>query len=341
MKEMRDEIIKNETEEKPHAVMNEDAVTEEKPHAVMNEDAVTEEKPHAVMNEDYVTEEEFLAAYRPGDYEKPSVAVDMAIFSAADKKEENYRKLPEKELRLLMIRRGGHPFKGHWALPGGFVEPDENTESAAARELMEETGVDNIYLEQLYTFSDPHRDPRTWVMSCSYLALVDSSKINVEAGDDAERASWFSVRLDIESRQIREYDGGFEKTVDLRLELKNGDTSIGALVRHTIVRLDCGTKEKYEILENDGIAFDHAKIITYAILRLRGKVQYTDIALNLVPEYFTLTQLQQIYEIILGKPLIKAAFRRKYGILAEPTEMQTSDAGHRPSQLFRRKWLTE
>ena len=70
-------------------------------------------------------------------------------------------------------------------------------------------------------------------------------------------------------------------------------------------------------------------------------MQYTDIALNLVPEYFTLTQLQQIYEIILGKPLIKAAFRRKYGILAEPTQMQTSDAGHRPSQLFRRKWLTE
>ena len=175
MKEMRDEMIKNETEEKPHAVMN--------------EDAVTEEKPHTVINEDDVTEEEFLAAYRPGDYEKPSVAVDMAIFSAADKKEENYRKLPEKELRLLMIRRGGHPFKGHWALPGGFVEPDENTESAAARELMEETGVDNIYLEQLYTFSDPHRDPRTWVMSCSYLALVDSSKINVEAGDDAEEGS--------------------------------------------------------------------------------------------------------------------------------------------------------
>ncbi len=288
-----------------------------------------------------LTEKEFLDAYRPGDYEKPSVAVDMAIFSAADKKEENYRKLPEKELRLLLICRGGHPCLGCWALPGGFVEPEENTEQAAARELKEETGVENIYLEQLYTFSDPHRDPRTWVMSCSYLALIDSSKVNIEAGDDAERALWFSVKLNIESQQTREYDGGFGKTTDLRLEMKNGDTVLSALVRHSVTRYDCGTSEKYEILENNGIAFDHAKIITYAILRLRGKVQYTDIALNLVPEYFTLTQLQQIYEIILGKPLIKAAFRRKYGILAEPTELQTSDAGHRPSQLFRRKWLTE
>ncbi len=288
-----------------------------------------------------LTEEQFLASYHPGDYPKPSVAVDMAIFSAADKKEDNYRKLPEKELKLLMIKRGGHPCIGTWALPGGFVEPDETTEQSALRELHEETGVDNIYLEQLYTFSDPHRDPRTWVMSCSYIALINSENLNVEAGDDAKDAQWFTVKLDTVSQHTSEYDGGFEKNTEYSLKLLSGDTVLSAVISHSFIRSSNGSQNKYEIIKNDGIAFDHAKIITYAVLRLRGKVQYTDIALNLMPEYFTLTQLQQVYEIILGKPLIKAPFRRKYCMLAEPTDKQTADAGHRPSQLFRKKWMSD
>ena len=147
-----------------------------------------------------LTEEEYLCAYRPGDYEKPSVAVDMVIFTAMAEENENYRKLPEKELKILLIKRGGHPYLGSWALPGGFVEPDETTEQAAARELEEETGIKDIYLEQLYTFSDPGRDPRTWVMSCSYIALVDSSKLDVKAGDDADRAEWFSIEFEQEEK---------------------------------------------------------------------------------------------------------------------------------------------
>ena len=115
-----------------------------------------------------LTEEQFLASYRPGDYERPSVAADMVIFTVTDAEEENYRKLAKKELRILLIRRGGHPYLGCWALPGGFVRPTETTEQAAARELREETGVSEVYLEQLYTFSKPDRDPRTRVMSCSY-----------------------------------------------------------------------------------------------------------------------------------------------------------------------------
>ena len=289
-----------------------------------------------------LTEQEYLAAYRPGDYVKPSVAVDMVIFSTADKKTENYRLLPKKELKLLLIKRSGHPCLGSWALPGGFVEPDETTEQAAMRELKEETNVENIYLEQLYTFSDPERDPRTWVMSCSYLALIDSSKVNVTAGDDAASALWFSVSLDTVPVSIENHENGFTKVTDYRLTLSDGDINLSATVRHTLDRNDTGACNRYVITENNGIAFDHARIICYAIERLRGKVQYTDIALNLVPEYFTLTELQQIYEIILGKPLIKAPFRRKFGtLLAEPTDKQTSDAGHRPSRLFKRKWMTE
>lgn len=288
-----------------------------------------------------LTEAEFLAAYRPGDYVKPSVAVDMVIFSVGEKKESNYRKLAEKELRVLMIRRAGHPCLGCWALPGGFVEPDETTEQAAVRELMEETGVKNIYLEQLYTFSEPKRDPRTWVMSCSYLALIDSEKVTVSAGDDASNAAWFTVRLETVSQDIHEQHDGFCKTTDYLLTLSEEEITLTATIRHTYIRNNNGASNQYEIIENNGIAFDHARIISYAVERLRGKIQYTDIALNLVPEYFTLTELQQVYEVILGKKLIKAPFRRKYGILAEPTNRQTADAGHRPSQLFRKKWLTE
>ena len=289
-----------------------------------------------------LTEKEYLAAYRPGDYVKPSVAVDMVIFSAANKNTGNYRLLPQKELKILLIKRSGHPCLGAWALPGGFVEPNETTEQAAMRELKEETSVENIYLEQLYTFSDPGRDPRTWVMSCSYLALIDSSKVNVTAGDDAASASWFTLNLETTDVSFSEHENGFTRITDYHLLLTDGDIRLSTTVRHTVDRNDTGTCSRYDIAENNGIAFDHARIICYAVERLRGKVQYTDIALNLVPEYFTLTELQQIYEIILGKPLIKAPFRRKYGaLLAEPTDKQTSDAGHRPSRLFKRKWMSD
>lgn len=288
-----------------------------------------------------LTEKEFLAQYRPGDYERPSVATDMVIFTAKACQEDNYRKLPKKKLQILLIKRGGHPYINTWALPGGFVNPDETTEQAAKRELIEETGIDNIYLEQLYTFSDPHRDPRMWVMSCAYMALVDSEKINVSAGDDAKSAEWFDVSLKTEHTDINETANGFISVTDYILSLQKDNELLNAKVRLTKTRTDSGIDTKYEIILSNGLAFDHAKIITFAVLRLRGKVTYTDIALNLVPEYFTLTELQQIYEIILDKELLKAPFRRKYSILAEETDMFSKYAGHRPSQLFRKKWLTE
>lgn len=286
-----------------------------------------------------LTEQEFLASYHAGDYPRPSMAVDMVIFTAAEKKSDNYRKLPEKELQLLLIQRGGHPYLGSWALPGGFVEPDETTEQAAARELKEETGISDIYLEQLYTFSEPMRDPRTWVMSCSYLALADRSKLKIQAGDDADRTDWFTISFSEESQSASSVNGVFERTTIYQLQLTNGSTTLHSRVSRTYRRSENGSETVFDILDRGNLAFDHAKIITAAIIRLRGKVEYTDIALNLVPEYFTLTELQQVYEIILGKPLIKAPFRRKYAYLTDPTDMLTSDAGHRPSKLYRRKWM--
>lgn len=290
-----------------------------------------------LLDRDGLTEREFLDRYKPGDYERPSVAADMVIFTVTDAEADSYRKLPEKELRVLLIQRGGHPFLGKWALPGGFVRPDETTEQAAARELHEETGVEDVYLEQLYTFSDVGRDPRTWVMSCSYMALINSDQVKLQAGDDAADAAWFKVRYRL-MRESKELTGdGYIKTLQFELKLISEDAELTAVVEKTITVKPASTATVYTIVSNDGLAFDHTKIIALAIERLRGKVNYTDIALHLMPSLFTLTELQQVYEVILDKELLKAAFRRKVADLVAETDHYTENAGHRPSRLFRRK----
>lgn len=293
-----------------------------------------------IKDKNGLTEKEFLEKYRPGDYERPSVAVDTVIFTATQSDSRNYRRLPEKSLKILLIKRGGHPYLGQWALPGGFAEPYESTEQAAKRELFEETGVDGIYLEQLYTFSEPDRDPRMRVMSCSYMALADSSKIQLNAGDDAQSAEWFNISLEKTSETGSETDNGIEYRQEYALVLEKDDIRLTAALTHVVKKSCKGTEDNISIVKCDGIAFDHAKIITFALIRLRGKILYSDIALNLMPDEFTLTELQQVYEIILDKQLLKAPFRRKFGVLAKETDSVKKDAGHRPSRLFRKKWLT-
>ncbi len=289
-----------------------------------------------LRDKDGLTEQEFLAVYKPGDYPRPSVAADMVIFTVTDEDEENYRKLPEKELRLLLIRRGGHPYLGCWALPGGFVRPTETTEQAAVRELKEETGVDQVYLEQLYTFSQPGRDPRTWVMSCSYMALVDSSRMNIQAGDDADDAAWFKLTCRLRKRRGPD-DGQGSRPHDRGREIWEITLSHqDILLRALLEKSEKASFTECVILENEGLAFDHARIIAYGLERLRGKLQYTDLAFHLVPEYFTLRQLQQVYEVVLDRALPTAAFRRKVAAMVKETSACTENEGHRPSRLYQR-----
>lgn len=290
-----------------------------------------------MLDRDGLTEHQFLEQYRPGDYERPSVATDMVIFTVTAADEDNYRKLPQKELRLLLIQRGGHPFLGKWALPGGFVRPDETTEQAAARELSEETGVEDVHLEQLYTFSDIGRDPRTWVMSCCYMALVDSSQLQLQAGDDASNAAWFKVGYRLLREEKEPVPGGYVNTFRYELKLSSGEEELTAVVERIVTRTRRMTDTRYAVVSNDGLAFDHAKLIACAIRHLRGKVNDSDVALHLMPELFTLTELQQVYEVILDKELLKAAFRRKVAELVAETDHYTENAGHRPSRLYRRR----
>jgi len=280
------------------------------------------------------TEEQFIANYDISKYERPSVTVDMLVFTVTEEDKVNYRKLPEKALRLLMIKRGGHPFLGQWALPGGFVEMNESLDDAAERELKEETNIDHIYMEQLYTYGDIGRDPRTRVISTAYMSLVDSTLLNIQANDDAEDAMWFTVSCELEEEQKIIRDRGYLIERCFKLQLTNEENKLSAKIR--VIKTVEGkiTSIKREVLESNEIAFDHAKIIAYAIERLQSKIEYTDIAFNLMTDLFTLTQLQQVYEAILNTKLLKANFRRKIADMVIETKDYTKNAGHRPSKLF-------
>lgn len=208
------------------------------------------------------------------EYPRPALTVDCVVLGL-DLKEEN--------LMALLIRRDLEPFKGKWALPGGFVHMDETIEEAAIRELKEETGVGQVYLEQLYTFGALKRDPRERVVSVAYYALVKMEGHPVQAGSDAGDAAWFSLD------------------------------------------------------ELPELAFDHSVILETALTRLRGKISYQPIGFELLPEKFTLTQLQKLYEIILKKKLDKRNFRKKilsFNILESLNEVE-KDVSHRAAQLYR------
>lgn len=290
------------------------------------------------VNKRGLTEEEFLADYDVSQYDRPSLSVDMLIFTIADEEKKNYRRLPEKALRLLLVKRRNHPFMNCWALPGGFVQMEESIEEAARRVLNEETEIGDIYMEQLYTWGDVHRDPRTRVISTSYMALADSSRLSPDPGGDA---GWFTVTCTLHREQRTAIARGYVLQQLFKLNFLSEDESFSAMVRTVKTVKDKISRIERDIVECNGMAFDHAKIIEYAIMRLRSKIEYTDIAFNLMPELFTLTELQQVYEVILDTELLKANFRRKIADMVVETDEYKKNAGHRPSKLFRfnSKWM--
>ncbi|MDP4088867.1 MAG: NUDIX domain-containing protein [Bacillota bacterium] len=285
-----------------------------------------------IRNKQGLTEKEFLKGYDADIYKKPSLTVDMLIFTVMDEEEENYRKLPEKTLKILLVKRGDHPYLGKWALPGGFVAVEESLDEAAFRVLRAETNIDDIYMEQLYTWGDVDRDPRTRVISSSYMALVDNSSLKVKAGNDEEDARWFEVQYNLLEEKKAAAERGYIYEQLVEIKLRNESDELSARIK--ITENPDGSVCR-EIIESEGIAFDHGKFIQYAIDRLRNKIEYTNLAFNLMPELFTLTELQQVYEVILGRELLAAAFRRKIASMVIETNQFTKDAGHRPSKLFK------
>lgn len=285
-----------------------------------------------IKNKQGLTEDEFLKSYNPEVYKKPSLTVDMLIFTVMDEEKENYRRLPKKSLKILLVKRGDHPYLGKWALPGGFVSVEESLDEAALRVLTAETNIDDIYMEQLYTFGEVARDPRTRVISSSYMALIDYKSLNIKAGRDEEEAGWFNIDYKMleEKRAVTDKGTIYQEIIEIKLWNENEELSAKVKITE-----NPNGKITRDIIETLGIAFDHGKLIEYAVQRLRNKLEYTSLAFNLMPKLFTLTELQQVYEVILGKELLAAAFRRKVSNMVIETNEFTKDAGHRPSKLFR------
>lgn len=269
-----------------------------------------------IRNAAGLTEKEFLEQYKPSDYERPSVTVDMLILCMS-------RYLDN--LKVLLIQRKNHPYINCWALAGGFVEIDESTYEAALRELKEETGLEcNTYLEQLYTMSKPDRDPRMRVIDVAYITLMQEQY--VAAGDDAKKALWFDIKL-----------------TDDTLELSNTDENILIKYKLKKTRFKNGVVETIgytmEALTQDRLAFDHNEIILEGLLRLKNKVRYSDIAFNLLPLEFTLPDLKKVYEVILGKELYKTNFRTSVESKVESIDhkIQSMTRGGRMAMGYRYK----
>lgn len=191
-----------------------------------------------------LTEEEFLARYTPKKYPQPSLTADICVFRRNG-----------EGTQLLLVQRGGHPYLGCWATPGGFANPNETADQCAARELAEETGAQGLDLEPLRLYSTPGRDPRGWTVSYAFVAL-DRRGVTVHAGDDAARAVWFDVTA-------RSEGAGEELT------LSHGDEVLR--VSFGASRLPISGLPRATDVEGDGLAFDHANIIADAWLMVQGR----------------------------------------------------------------------
>lgn len=268
----------------------------------------------------YNSEEEFLKAYNPKDYDQISLTTDILILSISNESQNNYRKTSKKYMSVLLVKRNDYPFKDKWCLPGGFLQINEELEECPKRILKNETNLQNIYLEQLYTFGNVKRDPRTRVISTSYMALIDKNQLKEKL---SENAAWFNITY-------------FEEKNSVLVVLSHDNETIKFKIKKTL-REKTTDRYSFEIVENDDMAFDHPLVIWSGIERLKNKINYTDVVFNMMPELFTLGDLQQVYEVILNKKLLDPAFRRIIANKVEKTEFMQSGAGHRPSALFRYK----
>jgi 8-oxo-dGTP diphosphatase len=188
-------------------------------------------------------------------------------------------------LKVMLVKRAEEPFADSWSLPGGFLRISESLEDAALRVLKEKAGVENVYVEQLYTFGDPNRDPRARVITVTYFALIPWKNLVESPSDKISDLMW---------------------------------TSVNQLPK---------------------LAFDHRKIVEYAVTRLRAKASYSNIVYGLMPRQFRLSELQRMYEIIINDKLDKRNFRKRMlatGLLQETGRKDIAGA-HRPAMLYKFK----
>lgn len=254
-------------------------------------------------------------------------------------KEENSRKVPKKGLQVLLIKRDDYPQKGKWAIPGGFVGMDESLEEGAIRKLKEETGIDNVYMEQLYSFGEVNRDLRTRVISVGNVALISKDNINFNGENSVKESKWFWIEKNLIESQ--EYEKYMVNKYLLKFKGEDEETEIKYEITEKIEKNVLRKKEvTYRFLKDstEELAFDHYKIIDYAIGRIRNKIEYTPIALNLLPRLFTVKELQCVYEAIMGREILN--FRRKMDEMIVETDEKIEGKPFRPAKVFKfnEKW---
>lgn len=251
--------------------------------------------------------------YSIADFERPSVAVDAVVFGVDDYKSAT---MDEKVLKILLIKRGEEPYKGMYALPGGFLKKDETTEEAVARELAEEAGVAGSKLIPLKVYSGEGRDPRGWIISVGFISLTNTVRLSTECQSDAAEAVWMDFRY--------EFNGSSEK-----LTISNDETVLEIAA------------ENGRVIRND-FPFDHGTIIYDSFKKLQDEARYHDIIFDLMPELFTVSDLHGPYQMILQKKESMQAFRKRMSHKIEETDQyDDTTAAHKKSKLYRRITLKE
>ncbi len=268
------------------------------------------------------SEQSFLANYNLSDYDRPSVTADVAAFMIRAENTGSYRKNPENKLLLLLIRRGGHPFKDMWALPGGFLQRGETVEQCALREIEEETNVKPVSILPVGVFSQPDRDPRGWIISHAYASVISEESVRQTGRDDAADAQWFAVSFTCGD------DGSYHLT------LSYADITLHAVLQAETTHF---RRTSFRIIDSGGLAFDHAAIIAAALSALREEAKHYDAIFDFLPEKFTLSALQRVQETIMNVSVLPANFRRMVSGYVEETDEYVRGGGHRPAKLYRRK----
>lgn len=268
------------------------------------------------------SEKDFLSNYKLGDYERPSVTADVAVFTVSDDDISDRRCYPENKLRLLLIKRGGHPFKDMWALPGGFFQKGETIEECAVRELYEETKVMHVSVMPLGVFSAPDRDPRGWIISNAYVSIIGDEAVKQVGSDDASDAQWFSVGF--------RCDGNGE----YHLSLTHDDIELKAVLSE---KKSVFGRTEFSIVDSGDIAFDHAAMICTALSALRTKAVEHDAILDFLPERFTLAALRRVQEAVMSISVMPANLSRMASRYVEETDEYVKGEESCSAKLYKRK----
>ncbi len=215
-----------------------------------------------------------MSRYNISNYERPSLSTDIVAFRICSEDSENYKRNSVNKLSILLINRGNHPFKGSWALPGGFLRPNETIEECAYREITEEANVTPVSLMPVGVFSEPGRDPRGWIISNAFASIISEDSVIQTSGDDASDAQWFDIRFEQ------------SKEGDYHLDLYYKDIKLNAVLTEEYTKFG---RTAFRIKDSGDLAFDHAKIIAAALTSLRECAKNVETIFDFLPEKFTLT----------------------------------------------------